>query len=118
MKKTSKEIKATIKVLNKELETELHKEKRAEKIKRYFTIGLTYVEIGKLLDVSSRTIQRYITANEVKKEVIEPKALQKKAFELSAKGFSYAEIAAKLRVTKTTVYNWHRKRKQAAPPEK
>jgi DNA-binding CsgD family transcriptional regulator len=118
MKTTSKEIKATIKVLKKELEIELHKEQREEKIKRYFAMGLTYVEIGKLLDVSSRTIQRYITANEVKKEMREPKALQKKAFELSAKGYSYAEIAAKLQVTKTTVYNWHRKLKQAAPPEK
>ena len=119
MKKTSKEIKATIKVLNKELENELHKEQRDEKIKKYFAMGLTYVEIGKLLDVSSRTIQRYITATELKKELVnEPKAMQKKAFELSAKGYSYAEIAAKLQVTKTTVYNWHRQRKQAAPPEK
>jgi DNA-binding CsgD family transcriptional regulator len=113
MKLTNTKIKAKV----KELQTEQKQELYEEKIKKYFAMGLTYVEIGKLLDVSSRTIQRYITANEVKKEIIEPKALQKKAFELSAQGCSYAKIAAKLQVTKATVYNWHRRRKIATPPE-
>ena len=83
-----------------------------EKVRNYYAKGLTYAEIGKLLDISSRTVQRYITASEIKKELDAPKTMQQKAFELSAKGFSYAEIAKKLRVTKTTVYNWHRKKKQ------
>jgi DNA-directed RNA polymerase specialized sigma24 family protein len=89
------------------------KELITEKIRGYYAKGLTYAEIGKLLDISPRTVQRYITSSGMKKELSEPKTIQQKAFELSAKGFSYAEIAGKLRVTKTTVYNWHRKRKQA-----
>jgi DNA-directed RNA polymerase specialized sigma24 family protein len=80
-----------------------------EKVRSYYAKGLTYAEIGKLLDLSSRTVQRYVTSSGVKKELATPKTLQQKAFELSEKGFSYAEIADKLRVTKTTVYNWHRK---------
>ena len=113
MKLTNAKIKAKVKELHKEQARELYE----EKIKRYYTMGLTYCEIAKLLDVSSRTIQRHITANELKKEINEPNNLQKKAFELSAKGFSYNEIADKLRVTKTTVYMWHRKQKQAQTPE-
>jgi len=93
------------------------KEMITERVRNYYAKGLTYSEIGKLLELSSRTVQRYITASGVKNELAEPKTLQKKAFELSAKGFSYTEIAKKLRVTKTTVYNWHRKQKQATPPE-
>ena len=93
------------------------KEMITERVRNYYAKGLNYAEIGKLLDISSRTVQRYITASGVKKELAEPKTLQQKAFELSAKGFSYAEIAKKLRVTKPTVYNWHRKQKQASTPE-
>jgi len=82
-----------------------------KKVSAYYLKGLNYREIGKLLDISPRTVQRYITANECKK-LNEPKTTQQKAFELSAKGFSYSEVAKKLRVTKTTVYNWHKKRKE------
>ena len=89
-----------------------------EKVRKYYLMGLTYTEIGKLLDISPRTVQRYMSKAQIKKEVTAPKTLQQKAFELSAKGFSYAEIANKLRVTKTTVYMWHRKQKQASTPEK
>jgi len=88
-----------------------------EKVRGYYAKGLTYAEIGKLLDISPRTVQRYMTSSGVKKELSEPKTIQQKAFELSAKGFSYSEIARKLRVTKTTVYNWHRRKKQASTPE-
>ncbi|GHT02008.1 hypothetical protein AGMMS49525_04530 [Bacteroidia bacterium] len=108
---------ATIKAKVKGLQKEQQKEVYAEKVKQYFAMGLTYYEIGKLLDVSSRTIQRYVAAHELKKECPAPKALQQKAFELSAKGFSYREIAERLQVTKTTVYTWHRKQKQAKTPE-
>jgi len=87
----------------------------AEKISRYVAMGLTYAEIGKLLDVSSRTIQRHISATELKNELVElaePNTIQKTAFELSAKGLSYAQIAKRLRVTKNTIYNWHKQKKQ------
>jgi DNA-directed RNA polymerase specialized sigma24 family protein len=88
-----------------------------ERIKRYCLMGLTYGEIGKLLDISSRTVQRYVSRANLKKEIAAPKSLQQKAFELSAQGLSYSEIADKLSVTKTTVYLWHRKQKQASTPE-
>lgn len=114
MKLTNAKIKAKVRELQKEQARELYE----EKVKRYYTMGLTYCEIAKLLDVSSRTIQRHITATELKKEINEPTNLQKKAFELSAKGFSYSEIAERLNVTKTTVYMWHRKQKQATTAEK
>ena len=82
----------------------------SEKVKNYYLKGLNYKEIGKLLDVSPRTVQRCIKENDIK-ELAEPKAMQQRAFELSGKGFSYSEIAKKLQVSKTTVYLWHKKRK-------
>jgi len=94
------------------------KEAITEKIRGYFIKGLTYKEIGKLIDISPRTVQRYVTSSGVKKELAEPKTMQQKAFELSAKGLSYSEIAKKLRVSKTSVYLWHRSRKQAQTPVK
>lgn len=85
------------------------KELILEKVRAYHLKGLTTNEIGKLLDLSPRTVQRYMTQGGIK-ELAEPKSVQQKAFELSAKGWSYTEIAKKLRVCKTTVYNWHKKR--------
>lgn len=93
------------------------KEIITKKVRGYYAKGLTYSEIGKLLDISPRTVQRCIMSSGVKKELSEPKTLQQRAFDLSAKGFSYSEIAHKLRVAKTTVYNWHKRRKQATKPE-
>ena len=90
------------------------KEIIAKKVRGYYAKGLTYSEIGKLLDISPRTVQRYITSSGVKKELSEPKTLQQRAFDLSAKGFTYTEIAKKLRVTKTTVYNWHKRKKRGS----
>ena len=88
-----------------------------KKVREYWLKGLTYAEIGKLLDISPRTVQRYVTSSGVKKELSEPKTLQQRAFELSGKGLSYTEIAKKLGVTKTTVYLWHRQQKQASTSE-
>lgn len=82
----------------------------SEKVTGYYLKGLNYKEIGKLLDISPRTVQRYIKDSNCR-ELDEPKTIQQKAFELSERGFSYSEIAKKLRVSKTTVYLWHRKRK-------
>ncbi|MDO5665142.1 MAG: helix-turn-helix domain-containing protein [Bacteroidia bacterium] len=87
------------------------KEKTLAKVRRYCLMGLNGKEIGKLLDISPRTVQRYISESGTR-ETSEPKTIQQKAFELSAKGFSYSEVAKRLRVSKTTVYLWHRKRKQ------
>jgi DNA-directed RNA polymerase specialized sigma24 family protein len=91
------------------------KDKILEKVRGYYLRGLTAKETGKLLDISPRTVQRYISQSGYH-EISEPKTIQQKAFELSAKGFSYSEVAKRLRISKTTVYLWHRKRKQQ-PPE-
>lgn len=83
----------------------------SEKVTGYYLKGLNYKEIGKLLDISPRTVQRYVKENECKK-LTEPKTLQQKAVEMHNQGFSYSDIAKKLRVSKTTVYLWHRKIKE------
>jgi len=87
------------------------KAKTLEKVWAYYLRGLNGKEIGKLLDISPRTVQRYISGSGCR-ETLEPKTIHQKAFELSAQGHSYAEIAKKLRISKTTVYLWHKKRKQ------
>lgn len=81
-----------------------------DKVAGYYLKGLNYKEISKLLDISPRTVQRYVKESGCRK-INNPKSLHQKAFELSAKGFSYAQIAKKLKVSKTTVYLWHRKQK-------
>ena len=75
-------------------------------------MGLTYIEIAKLLDMSRRTVARYIADNKINenlKATNAPKTKQQKAFELSEKGYTYTEIARRMKVTKQTVYNWHKK---------
>ncbi|MDR0660440.1 MAG: helix-turn-helix domain-containing protein [Prevotellaceae bacterium] len=37
------------------------------------------------------------------------KSLEQKALDMYQQGLSYSEIAKRLKVCKTTVYNWHRK---------
>jgi transposase len=91
------------------------KEIITEKIKGYYLKGLNYKEIGKLLDISPRTVQRYIKSSECKK-LLELKTLQQRAIEMHLQGWSYAYIAKKLKVSKTTIYLWHRKVKQATSP--
>jgi DNA-binding NarL/FixJ family response regulator len=75
---------------------------------RYYLKGLTAKEIGKLLDLSPRTVQRY-QRDERCKEMEQPKNREMKAIEMHSNGWSYAEIARKMRVSKTTVYLWHKK---------
>jgi DNA-directed RNA polymerase specialized sigma24 family protein len=90
------------------------KNKLIERARAYCLRGLTAGEIGKLLDISPRTVHRYIAQSGCR-EISAPKTIHEKAFELSKMGYSYAEIAKKLRISKSTVYNWHRKRKQQEP---
>lgn len=83
----------------------------ADKVTGYYIKGLNYKEIGKLLDISPRTVQRYVAESECKK-LDEPKTLQQRAIEMHKQGWSYAEIAHRLKVSKTSVYLWHKKAKQ------
>lgn len=84
-----------------------------EKVKTYYLKGLNYKEIGKLLDLSPRSVQRYAKAAKCRK-ITEPKSLQRRALEMHANGWSYSEIGKKLRVSKTTIYLWHKKAKGVA----
>ena len=83
----------------------LTKQNNPQKALRFFTMGLTAREIGKLLDLSPRTIERYITDGEWKRPT-DDRTLQEKALSLTNSGKSYSETAKELGICKTTVYNY------------
>lgn len=72
---------------------------------RYYVMGLNCQEIGKLLDLSVRTIERYMQAGGWK-EATNGKTIEAKAYELHESGKTYAEVAKVLRVSKGTVFNY------------
>jgi DNA-binding CsgD family transcriptional regulator len=74
-----------------------------ERAYQYYLKGLNAAEIGKLLDISPRTIQRYARNNKFK-ELAMPETLQNHAKELFRQGHSYRQIASTLRKSRTTVY--------------
>lgn len=79
-----------------------------QKALRYFTMGLTSKEIGKLLDLSQRTIEGYITRGEWKKP-IDNTPLAERAILLVSQGNSYFKTAKMLGISKSTVYNYLRR---------
>lgn len=83
------------------------------RITRYFNMGLSSAEIGKLLDLTPRTVQRYLKKYDIRNEQ-KALPLEEKAYQLVQQGKSYSQVGAIMRVSKTTVYKWMRKRKQAA----
>lgn len=87
------------------------------KIQGYYLKGLNYKEIGKLLDISPRTVQRYAKECDCK-ELDDPKTLQQRAFELHVSGFSYSAIAKKLKISRSTVYLWHKNAKNNRPADR
>lgn len=82
-----------------------------ERAYRYHLKGLTCLEIGKLLDLSPRTIERYSQTDKWK-ERANPQPLAARAKTLYKQGLSYAKIAKTLRVGKSTVYNYLRTSKK------
>ena len=70
---------------------------------RYYVMGLNTREIGKLLDLSPRTIERYMQAGKWK-ESVNGKTVEVKAYELRQGGKTYVEIAKVLQVSKSTVH--------------
>ncbi len=78
------------------------------KVRGYYLKGLNSREIGKLLDISSRTAQRYMQSAKCK-QLTAPKTREQKAVDMHKNGWSYAEIAKKMKVCKTTVYLWCKK---------
>lgn len=72
---------------------------------KYYLIGLTLKEVGKLTDTPFRTIEKwYLLENwKIKKET-EP--IQKKVIELYDTGMSYNEISKLIGKSKATVYRY------------
>lgn len=72
---------------------------------QYYCKGLNSKEIGKLLDISYRTIQNWMSADNWKNKR-SPTPVKQKALGLYNDGFSYKSIAKMLNVSRTTVYLW------------
>jgi len=78
---------------------------REQEAYRFYMMGLNSKEIAKLLDVSYRTVQGYMSRGRWK-EKREPEALKYEALKLYQLGFTYIEIAKRLSVSRTTAYNY------------
>jgi DNA-directed RNA polymerase specialized sigma24 family protein len=87
------------------------KKELTKKVGHYYFKGLNSREIGKLLDISPRTVQRYLQQTKLKNSVKPKPTRPQKAVEMHVNGWSYAEIAQKMNVCKTTVYLWCKKAK-------
>lgn len=77
---------------------------------RYYVMGLNCEEIGKLLDLSPRTIERYQQKGQWR-EALNGKAVEEKAHELHQAGKSYAEVAKILRISKGTAFNYSKRQR-------
>lgn len=75
---------------------------------RYYLKALTAKEIGKLIDVSPRTVQRWFSLYQFEKlaEMPDCETIPQKAVRMAAAGLSYSQIAKKLRRCKATIYNY------------
>lgn len=73
-------------------------------------MGLTCKEVGKLLDLSARTVERYSQKNQWK-EKLSVKTVEQRAYELHEAGKTYEEIAKALKVSRATAYNYMKRYK-------
>lgn len=80
-----------------------HNEDIKEIAFKYFCKGLNSKEIGKLLDISYRTIQSWMLANKWKLK-IKATSIDEKILQLKKKGYSYSQISKLLLISKTTIY--------------
>lgn len=74
---------------------------------KYAKMGLNANEIGKLLDISPRTVQRYLKMD----ETTQTAQRKEKAVQMSKAGYTYKQIGDTLGVSKTAVYLWMREYK-------
>ena len=70
---------------------------------KYFCMGLNSKEIAKILDLSFRTVQSYMSNDDWHKKQ-KPANLKFEALKLYELGRSYNEIAEVLNVSRTSVY--------------
>lgn len=78
----------------------------------YYLKGLTAKEIGKLLDVNERTVQRWQSDHDFKAKA-KPLPMPERAKQLQDKGITIEQIAKTLKVSRTTVCNYLRKAKES-----
>lgn len=78
----------------------------------YYLKGLTAKETAKLLDISARTVQRYIKAYRFEERAV-PATIRQRVGQLHERGFSHTEIAGIIQKSRTTVYNYLKAGKQA-----
>lgn len=71
---------------------------------KYFLMGLNSKEIAKLLDISFRTVQGYMSRGKWK-EQRKADNLKHEVLKLYESGETYNEIAEKLKISRTSVYN-------------
>ena len=79
-----------------------------KKAYKYYLKGLNSKEIAKLLDISFRTVQNYMTVGKWKQKR-QPTNLQYEVLRLYESGLSYNEIARQLNISRATVYNYLKK---------
>ncbi|MBR9775362.1 MAG: hypothetical protein GYB55_10245 [Cytophagales bacterium] len=81
---------------------------------KYYCMGLNSKEIGKLVDVSFRTVQNWMQSENWKGETIGPKVppLMVKALELRNNGLSLNEIAKALSICRTTAFKYVKQAKE------
>lgn len=72
------------------------------KAKKYYLIGLTLLEVGKITDTPFRTIEKWYIAENWKGQR-EITAIKKKANDLFVSGMSYKEIALTLGKSQSTI---------------
>jgi transposase len=72
------------------------------KAKKYYLIGLSLVEIGKMTDTPFRTIEKWYVA-ENWKDQRETKPIKTKANDLFNSGMSYEQISKALNKSKSTI---------------
>lgn len=78
--------------------------------KRYYLIGLTLQEIGKIIDAPVRTIEKWQIA-ENWKELREITQIEIKVLDLHVSGKTYKEIATLLNKSTATVWRYLKKAK-------
>jgi len=90
----------------------IQKQRKTKAIKQkafyYFSLGLNSNEIGKLLNVSPRTIQGYMWRDKWKQKQKTPQICYTVA-QLYESGLTYNQIAQTLNISRTTVYNYLKK---------
>ncbi|MPR32397.1 helix-turn-helix domain-containing protein [Salmonirosea aquatica] len=77
---------------------------------KYYAMGLSCREVGKLLDLSARTVERYSQKNRWQ-DKLSVKTVEQRAYELHEAGKTYEEIAKALKVSRATVYNYMKRHK-------